>query len=90
VSGSVPSSVKLTAYVNSTDATVVIVAINSSTSAVTLPLYLAGSARCPMTLTPWVTSASDDLTAKPAVSASDAHLSPLLAAQSVTTFVGKP
>lgn len=90
VSGPVPASVKLTAYVNSADATTVIVAINSGTSAVSLPLYLAGSARCPMTFTPWVTSVNDDLATKPAVSASDAHLSPVLAAQSVTTFVGKP
>jgi len=90
VSGPVPSGVKLTAYVSATDGTVVVVAINSGTSAVSLPLFLAGSARCPMSLTPWVTSASDDLAMKAAVSASDGHLSPMLAAASVTTFVGKP
>jgi glucuronoarabinoxylan endo-1,4-beta-xylanase len=90
VSGAVPSGVKLTAYVSATDGTVVVVAINSGTTAVSLPLFLAGSAPCAMTLTPWVTSASDDLAAKPAVSASDGRLSPMLAAQSVTTFVGKP
>jgi len=90
VSGPVPSGVKLTAYVSSADGTVVVVAINSGTTTVSLPLFLAGSTRCPMTLTPWVTSASDDLAAKAAVSVAEAHLSPMLAAQSVTTFVGKP
>ena len=88
VSGTMPTGVKLTAYANPNDGTVVIVAINTGTSAVAAPIFLSGSAPCSMT--PWVTSASDDLAMKAAVPVSGAHLSPMLAAQSVTTFVGKP
>ena len=41
-------------------------------------------------MTPWVTSASDNLASKTAVSVSGSRLAPMLAAMSVTTFVGKP
>jgi glucuronoarabinoxylan endo-1,4-beta-xylanase len=88
LSGAPPTGVKLTAYVNPTDGTVIIVAINSGSSAVSLPLYLSGKAPC--TMTPWVTSASDNLASKTAVSVSGSRLAPMLAAMSVTTLVGKP
>lgn len=88
VSGSVPTGVKVTAYTNPSDGTVVVVAINPATTAVPASIFLSGAAPCSMT--PWVTSASDDLASKSAVAVSAGHFSPLLAAQSVTTFVGKP
>ncbi len=88
VSGTPPANVRLTAYVNPTDGTVVIVAINGGTSAVALPLFISGSAPC--SVTPWVTSSSDNLASKTAVAVSGSRLAPMLAAQSVTTFVGKP
>ena len=88
LSGTPPTGVELTAYVSPTDGTVVIVALNSGSSAVALPLYLSGKAPCAMT--PWVTSASDNLASKAAVSVSGSRLTPMLAALSVTTFVGKP
>ena len=88
LSGTPPTGVELTAYVNPTDGTVVVVALNSGSSAVSLPLYLSGKAPCMMT--PWVTSASDNLASKTAVSVSGSRLVPTLAAMSVTTFVGKP
>jgi O-glycosyl hydrolase len=40
--------------------------------------------------TPWVTSSSDNLTSKTAVSVSGGRLTYSLEAQSVTAFVGKP
>jgi len=88
LSGTPPTGVELTAYLSPTDGTVVIVALNSGASAVALPLYLSGKAPC--TMTPWVTSASDNLASKTAVSVSGSRLAPMLAAMSVTTLVGKP
>jgi glucuronoarabinoxylan endo-1,4-beta-xylanase len=88
LSGTPPTGVELTAYVSPTDGTVVIVAINRGSASVPLPLYLSGKAPCMMT--PWVTSASDNLASKTAVSVSGSHLAPTLAAMSVTTLVGKP
>ena len=88
LSGTPPTGVELTAYVSPTDGTLVVVALNSGTSAVSLPLFLSGNVPC--TMTPWVTSASDNLASKTAVSVSGSRLTPMLAAQSVTTFVGKP
>ena len=88
ISGTLPSGVLLTAYKNSSDGTVVIVAINSGTAAVTTPLFMSGGAPCQMT--PWVTSSSDNLASKTALSVIDGRLSATLGAQTVTTFVGKP
>ncbi len=88
VSGPLPTGVKVTAYTNPSDGTVVVVAINTTTAAVPASFFLSGAAPCSMT--PWVTSATDDLASKSAVAISAGHLSPMLAAQSVTTFVGKP
>jgi len=88
VSGTPPASVRLTAYVNPGDGTVVIVALNGGSAAVALPLFIAGKAPC--ALTPWVTSASDNLASKTAVLVGAARLTPMLPAKSVTTFVGKP
>ncbi len=87
-SGTAPSGVLVSAYKNPTDGTVVVVAINSNNSATQLSLYISGTVPC--SITPWVTSASDDLASKSAITVSNARFSATLAAQSVTSFVGKP
>lgn len=87
-SGTVPSGVLLTAYTNPTDGTVAIVAVNRNTSATNLSLFITGAAPCSMT--PYVTSSSDSLASKSAVTVSGSRFSFSLGGQSVTTFVGKP
>jgi O-glycosyl hydrolase len=87
VGGSVPQNVLLSAYKNPSDGTIVVVAINSGTSAVNLPLYLSGAHATQAT--PWVTSASSNLAAQTPLAVSGSSVSASLAAQSVTTFVVK-
>lgn len=87
-SGTIPSGVLLTAYKNPADGTVVMVAINNNTSATPVSLFVSGAAPC--TVTPWVTSASDNLVAQSPIAVSNARFNASLPAQSVTTFVGKP
>jgi glucuronoarabinoxylan endo-1,4-beta-xylanase len=87
-SGTVPSGVLLSAYTNPADGTVAIVATNNNTSATNLSVFITGAAPCSMT--PYVTSASDSLTAKSALTVSGARFTFSLGSQSVTTFVGKP
>ncbi len=87
VTGSAPSGVLISAYLNA-DNSVVVVAINSTMSAVTVPIAIAGGT-APAMMTPNVTSASDNLAAKTAVSVSGGSFMAALAAQTVTTFVGK-
>jgi len=86
--GTVPSGVLLTAYKNPADGTVVMVAINNNTSATPVSLFVSGAAPC--TVTPWVTSATDNLAEKSPITVSNARFSASLPAQSVSTFVGKP
>jgi glucuronoarabinoxylan endo-1,4-beta-xylanase len=88
MTGTVPSGLLVTAYTNQADGTVAIVAINNNTSTTPLSLYISGPAPC--SVTPWVTSTSDSLASKTAVSVSGGRVSVMLAAQSVTTLVGKP
>lgn len=87
-SGTAPSGVLLSAYKNPVDGTVVVVAINSNTSATPVSVFISGGAPCSMT--PWITSAGDSLAAKSAITVRDARFSATLDAKSVTTFVGKP
>ncbi|HYQ01879.1 MAG TPA: glycoside hydrolase family 30 beta sandwich domain-containing protein [Polyangiaceae bacterium] len=87
-SGTVPSGVLLTAYKNPSDGTVVLVAINNNAAATPVSLYLSGAVPC--SVTPWVTSATDNLASKSPLTISNARFSATLDAQSVTTFVGKP
>jgi glucuronoarabinoxylan endo-1,4-beta-xylanase len=87
-SGTVPSGVLLTAYKNPADGTVVVVAINNNTTATPLSLYVSGVVPC--SITPWVTSATDNLASKSPITVSNARFSATLDAQSVTSFVGKP
>jgi glucuronoarabinoxylan endo-1,4-beta-xylanase len=87
-SGTAPSGVLVSAYQNPADGTVAVVAINSNNAATPLSLYVSGVVPC--SITPWVTSASDNLASKSAITVSNARFSATLDPQSVTTFVGKP
>jgi glucuronoarabinoxylan endo-1,4-beta-xylanase len=87
-SGTAPSGVLVSAYQNPADGTLAVVAINSNTSATPISLYVSGVVPC--SITPWVTSAADNLASKTALTVSNARFSATLDAQSVTTFVGKP
>jgi len=86
--GSAPNGVLVSAYKNPTDGTVAVVAINNNQSSTPISLFVSGAAPCSMT--PWVTASSDSLAAKTALPISSSRFSGTLAAQSVTTFVGKP
>jgi glucuronoarabinoxylan endo-1,4-beta-xylanase len=87
-SGTVPSGVLVSAYQNPADGTLAVVAINSNTSTTPLSLYVSGVVPC--SITPWVTSATDNLASKSPITVSNARFSATLDAQSVTTFVGTP
>jgi O-glycosyl hydrolase len=87
ITGTVPSNVQLSAYTGS-DGTVVVVAINSSTSTVSVPISISGGT-APASMTPWVTDSSNNLVSKTAVSVSGGSFTAMLGGPSVTTFVGK-
>ena len=87
-SGTAPSGVLVSAYINPANNALSIVAINSNTSAKDVSFYVSGSAPC--SLTPYETSASKNLGQGSAVSVSQSRVSVTLSAQSVTTFVGTP
>jgi glucuronoarabinoxylan endo-1,4-beta-xylanase len=84
-----PSAVQIVPFVNPSDGTLAIVALNSGSSAQNVSFFVSG-AGWPGTVTPHVTSASANLTAGTAITAEAGRFSGSLAAQSVTTFVGKP
>ena len=84
-SSSVPLVV---AFTNLQDATVAIVVVNGG-GAQNASFFVAGTA-WPASVTPYVTTNSSKLAAGSAISVSGARFSASLAAQSVTTFVGKP
>jgi len=86
--GTLSSGVYVSAYTSPTDGTVSIVAINTGTSAANVSLFITGAAPCSMT--PYVTSATDNLAAQTAITVSGSRFTASLASQSVTTFVGKP
>ena len=86
-SGSIPADVLLTAY-RGADGTVVIVAINKGGASVTVPISIAGGT-APASLTPWVTSATENLVSKTAVPVTGGSFPAALASKTVTTFVGK-
>jgi glucuronoarabinoxylan endo-1,4-beta-xylanase len=88
ITGAIPTDVLLSAYAGP-DGKVVVVAINKSTSAVSMPLAIAGGT-APASMTPWVTSATDDLASKAAVAGSNGSFALMLGASTVTTFVGGP
>jgi len=84
----VPSSAHMVPFVSPTDGTVAIVALNDGSSAVNVSFFVSG-AGWPTTVTPYVTSASANLAAGTAIPVTAGRFSGSLAAQSVTTFVGK-
>jgi O-glycosyl hydrolase len=86
VTGNSNANLLLSAF-TSADGTVV-VAVNKSSSAVTVPIAFAGGT-APASCTPNVTSSSDNLKAGTAVTVTDGTLSASLGASSVTTFVCK-
>jgi len=87
-SGTVPSGVLMTAYTNSADGTVVVVAINNGSGTASLPIFISGSAPC--TMTPYETSSGNNLVAKSPITVTAGRFTGSLPGQSVTTFVGKP
>jgi glucuronoarabinoxylan endo-1,4-beta-xylanase len=87
VTGAIPSGVLLSAYTGS-DGTVVVVAINSGTTDASVPIAIAGGT-VPSMMTPWVTSATDNLASKPAVAVTGGSFTAALAASTVTTFVSQ-
>jgi glucuronoarabinoxylan endo-1,4-beta-xylanase len=86
ITGNIPADVLLTAYKG--NGAVVIVAINKSTTAATIPIAVAGGT-APASLTPWVTSATDNLVSKTLISLNGGAFTASLAGKTVTTFVGK-
>ena len=87
-SGTSPSGVLVSAYINPANNALSIVAINNNTSSSNVSFYVSGAAPC--SLTPYETSASKSLGQGSAVSVSQSRVSVTLSAQSVTTFVGMP
>jgi len=87
-SGTPPSGVAVSAYINPSSNALVIVAINNNTSSTNLPLYVSGSPPC--TLIPYETSASNNLAQGSGVTVANSRVSLALTGQSVTTFVGMP
>jgi glucuronoarabinoxylan endo-1,4-beta-xylanase len=88
VTGAIPTDVLLSAYTGD-DGTVVVVAINKGTAAASIPITIAGSTAVPTTVMPYVTSANDNLAARPAVSVTGGTFTVALDSMTVTTFVGK-
>ena len=76
------------AFTNLSDGTVSIVVVNGG-GAQNVSFFVAGSA-WPASVTPYVTATGSNLAAGTAISVSGGRFSASLAAQSVTTFVGKP
>jgi glucuronoarabinoxylan endo-1,4-beta-xylanase len=86
-SGTPPSDALISAYINPVDNALAIVAINNSTSSTSVSFYISGKAPC--SLTPYETSADKSLGQLTNVAVSNSRVTVTLAAQSVTTFVGK-
>jgi glucuronoarabinoxylan endo-1,4-beta-xylanase len=84
-SGSVPLVVS---FKNPADNTTVIVVVNGG-GATTASFFVSGT-EWPSAVTPYVTTSTQKLAAGTAITLSAARFSASIAAQSVTTFVGKP
>ena len=85
VNGNSNTDLLISAYKGGTNTTVV-VAINKGTADVTIPITISGGT-APASCTPNVTSATDDLAAKTAVTVSGGAFSASLPKATVTTFV---
>jgi O-glycosyl hydrolase len=87
VTGNSDANLLLSAF-TATDGTVVVVAINNGTLEATVPIAIAGGT-APASCTPYVTSSSDNLAAKTAVTVTGGTFTASIAATTVTTFVCK-
>ncbi len=87
ITGAIPKDVLLSAYAGD-GGKVVIVAINRGSAAASVPITIAGGT-APASFTPWVTSATDNLKSKDAITVSDGIFTATLAGKTVTTFVSK-
>jgi len=87
VFGDIPPDVLLSAY-KGADGTVVLVAINKGSAAVTVPITFEGGT-APASLMPWLTSSTDDLAEKTTLQVTASGFTATLAPATVTTFVGK-
>jgi glucuronoarabinoxylan endo-1,4-beta-xylanase len=87
VTGSVPTDVLLSAY-KGPDGTLVVVAINKGSAAASVPIAISGGT-APTLLTPWLTSAADNLKSGSAIPVTSGSFTAALASKTVTTFVGK-
>ena len=87
-SGTVPSGVLISSYVNPTNNALSIVAINPNASSTSASLFISANAPC--SLTPYETSATRSLGQLSPVAVSNSRVTVTLPAQSVTTFVGTP
>ena len=83
-----PSSVQIVPFMNPSDGTFAIVALNSGSSAVAVSFFVSG-AGWPGTVTPYVTSTSSNLAAGTDITVTAGRFAGSLEAQSITTFVGK-
>lgn len=87
VSGAVPSGVHITAFRSASSGAIAIIAINENGASVPISVFVSGSS-WPTAVTPWTTTASDNLSAKSPLRLAGARFSTTLAAQSITTFAG--
>jgi len=87
VVGNSNREVLLSAY-RGPDGTVVVVAVNKGTTAVTIPIAITGG-NAPAMLTPTVTSGTDNLREAPPVMVTGGSFMAMLPSLSVTTFSGK-
>ena len=86
-SGATPAGGALvSAFKDPVKGTVVVVAINPGTGTATLPIFVDGGKTLTQ-VTPYVTSANDNLAAQPVIAVTNENFTATLAAQSVTTFV---
>jgi len=83
-----PSADVLLSAFKGPDGTVVVVAINKGAAAASFPISITGGT-APATVTPWVTSATDNLASKTAIPVTAGSFTAALASMTVTTFVGK-
>ena len=86
--GTAPSGLLASAYVDPTNDSLSIVAINNNTSSSSVSFYVSGNAPC--ALTPYETSASKNLVQGSGVTVETGRVSLTLPGQSVTSFVGMP
>jgi len=88
MTGVIPEGVLLSAF-NGPDGTVVVVAVNEGTLPATVPITIAGGTTTPALMTPWVTSATEDLATQTDIPVTAGIFTAELAGQTVTTFVGR-